>query len=1020
MNTREGLLRLSFLFALSASLVFAAHRASAQYFGQNKVVYRSFDFKIMKTDHFDIYFYSEEEPAVAVAARMAERWYARHAKMLGHELVGRQPLILYASSPQFGETNVISGQIGEGTGGVTEALRRRIILPFAGPLAETDHVIGHELVHAFQYSITGIKGGGGGFQNSPAEKLPLWFIEGMAEFLSLGPDDPNTAMWVRDATKSMKKLPTIRQLQSREYFPYRWGQALLAYIAGKWGDDKIGALLDSAGASGDIDAAIKQVLLINSDSLSKEWHAAMHEAYDPISKVTKSPGDYGRQIIGQKRGGGRMNVGPVLSPDGKNLIFYSERNLFAIDLFLADAETGKIKRNIVRTELDPHFSSLEFIYSAGAWDPGGKRIVFSAIVKDRPTLSILDMERDKVTEEINFKNLDEVFNPAWSPDGRYIVVSALARGVAGLFVYDLDTDSLRRLTDDAYADLQPAWSPDGKQIAFVTDRFSTGLPDLKMGRYQIALLDPISAKIDPVHIFGQGKVINPQWSPDGGSLYFLADHNGISNIYRHDLNDGRTYQVTDLYAGASGITDISPGISVAADRLVFSAYEDGKYDIYLVDSLSTKSVTQPAALEPGLAEDSVIVNPAMLPPIDRSGGELLGLLDDATFGLPSEQNFEIVHYHPKLSVDYVGQPYVAAGVDPLGVQLGGGIALFWSDMLGDYNLATAFQLQTDGGFTDGGALVGYQNNKHRWIWGGVVQQFPYTLVQYAAGYDSVGGAYIQQQYSFRQINREISGLASYPFDKVKRVEFSGGYRHASFEQKVRTQAFDPVTNALISDQTVTLPSLNAIDIGAFSGAFVYDNAIYGAMSPLMGQRSRLETEPIFGTISLYTLLADYRRYEMPFRPFTFAFRLLHYGRYGKDSEDNRLTPLFIGYQDLVRGYDAGSFNAADSIYDRLFGSSMAVANFEVRFPLFGALHLGGGYYGALPIETGVFYDAGVTWSKGQKPSFLKNGDRKPVRSYGALIRASILGYLVLEVDYVKPQDRHDRGAFWQFNISPGF
>ena len=45
--------------------------------------------------------------------------------------------------------------IGQGTGGFTEPIERRIVLPFAGPLAETDHVIGHELVHAFQFDITG-------------------------------------------------------------------------------------------------------------------------------------------------------------------------------------------------------------------------------------------------------------------------------------------------------------------------------------------------------------------------------------------------------------------------------------------------------------------------------------------------------------------------------------------------------------------------------------------------------------------------------------------------------------------------------------------------------------------------------------------------------------------------------------------------------------------------------------------------------------------------------------------------
>jgi hypothetical protein len=122
--------------------VFMSSPVSAQYFGQNKVQYQTFDFQVLRTEHFDIYFYPREQEGAQLAARLAERWYARLRQLLGHELRGRQPLILYASHVDFEQTNVIGGVLGEGTGGVTEALQRRIVLPLAGPLAETDHVIG--------------------------------------------------------------------------------------------------------------------------------------------------------------------------------------------------------------------------------------------------------------------------------------------------------------------------------------------------------------------------------------------------------------------------------------------------------------------------------------------------------------------------------------------------------------------------------------------------------------------------------------------------------------------------------------------------------------------------------------------------------------------------------------------------------------------------------------------------------------------------------------------------------------
>src|SRR5215470_4611608 len=93
--------------------VFAPGPAGAQYFGRNKVQYRTFDFKILRTEHFDLYYYEDEREAAVIAGRMAERWYARLSKVLHHQLSRRQPIILYAAHSHFEQTNVLEGDIGE-------------------------------------------------------------------------------------------------------------------------------------------------------------------------------------------------------------------------------------------------------------------------------------------------------------------------------------------------------------------------------------------------------------------------------------------------------------------------------------------------------------------------------------------------------------------------------------------------------------------------------------------------------------------------------------------------------------------------------------------------------------------------------------------------------------------------------------------------------------------------------------------------------------------------------------------
>ena len=83
------------------TLLATAGPAEAQYFGRNKVRYDHLDFRVLQTEHFDIYYYPEEEEATRHAARMAERWYTRFSQVLHHSFSRRHTLVLYASHPHF-------------------------------------------------------------------------------------------------------------------------------------------------------------------------------------------------------------------------------------------------------------------------------------------------------------------------------------------------------------------------------------------------------------------------------------------------------------------------------------------------------------------------------------------------------------------------------------------------------------------------------------------------------------------------------------------------------------------------------------------------------------------------------------------------------------------------------------------------------------------------------------------------------------------------------------------------------
>ncbi|HLQ58327.1 MAG TPA: BamA/TamA family outer membrane protein [Gemmatimonadales bacterium] len=1019
---------------LLGALSLLASTAQSQYFGRNAVQYQNFHFKILKTQHFDIYLYDNEAPAAAEAGRMAERWYTRISTVLRHQLSGRQPLILYADHPDFEQTNVLGEQPGEGTGGVTESLKRRIILPMGASLAETDHVIGHELTHAFQYDITGV---GRGNVATGLNRVPLWFIEGMAEYMSLGNVDPNTTMWMRDAVRR-GELPRFRDLENPRYFPYRWGQSFWSYLGGTYGDDIVGALLRSAGRSGNVQAALELMTHRPADSLVADWHRALTEAAQPVAIATgvTLPTDRAQRLQarlmpvtttgaralvspGKEQ---RVNIAPALSPDGSRMAYISDAGLFSFDVYLANAEDGHTIRKLVSSTRDPHLESLQFINSAGAWDADGSRFVFGGVVTGTPALRIVKGSNGDLVKEIKFPSLGEIFNPTWAPDGKRIAFSAQVGGLTDLFVYDLDNEKLERLTDDPYADLEPAWSPDGSLIAFVTDRFGTSLEQLSYGDYQLAVIDARpGGQIRQLPHLPKAKHINPQWSPDGRSLYFLGNPGGITNMFRLSLASGSITQVTNVFTSVSGITALSPALSVAqrAPRAVFTVYTGGGYAIQAIDDLH--------ALEGGPITP-LPKSAAALPPLDRAeiGASIATMITDPALGLPPEGaaalGSAIKPYHSTLSLDFIAQPSLAVAADRFGTYVGGGLTLYWSDMLGDHSLVT--MAQVNGRLADFAALAAYTNRKSRLNWAIGAQQIPYITGRFSFPTDRNGTEW-QILTRFKTTYREVNGIVAYPFNRSQRVELSAGVQNITFAEEIDSTGYNRFTQQVFNSRTKLPAPAPGLNLGVTSAALVHDNSYFGATSPILGSRWRLEVDPTFGSLKFVTALADYRRYVMPFRPFTLAGRIVHIGRYGKDGE--RLYPLFIGYPSLVRGYDIGSIAANECnsgstcpIFDQLLGSKILVANAELRFPPFGLLGAGGGYYGVLPVEAGIFYDAGVAWTSTEGAQLFGNGPRKIVRSAGVSFRLNLLGYAIGQMDVVHPFDRPQKNWLLRFSLTEGF
>jgi Tol biopolymer transport system component len=995
---------------------------NAQYFGRNKVLYQNFDFKVNQTPHFEIYTYLNNAEEKRWFAQMTEQWYLMHQTVLRDTFHERNPLIVYNHHADFQQTRAIEGQIDVGTGGVTEGLKNRVVLPFMASNAQTDHVLGHELVHAFQYHL--IKDS---FSLSALNNLPLWMVEGMAEYMSTGYIDPNTAMWLRSAVQA-NKLPTLKDLTNRPdlYFPYRWGQAFWAFVTAQYGDDMIRRLFLESARKG-YDAAIKQIFKIDEKEFSKQWQGAIRNAFAPYQKNTQATA-VGKSLI-NKENAGELNIVPSISPDGKYVAYWTEKNLFSLDLYVADAETGRSAERITRSAFNSHIDQYSSYESSVAWSPDSRRLAFVAFAKGRNRLVIATIN-GKIDEQIDIPGVQGFTNPAWSPDGNTIVVTGIVQGQSDLYAYNLNTRTVKQLTKDHYSDILPSFSPDGKWISFSTDRLSIGTRQLGHDFWHnIALLNVATGVVTNLDFFPGANNLNPVFGPNN-TIYFLSDRDGLRNLYSYDVNSKQLSQLTNLFTGISGITLYAPAISVSkTDQVVYSYYSNTDYIIFS----SPASGFTKTPVDAG----SVNMQAATLPPFTRQDGSLVqNNLENPPPLSVAQMTPKEVPYQPKFGLDYIGNTGVGIQTGGgFGTGLAGGVNGIFSDILGNNQLFGAISL--NGELVDIGGQFAYLNQKRRINWGASVSHIPYLSGAQYLFYDTLqnnAGDSVEVLNSsldlLRTFEDQISLFASYPFSTIRRIEAGASFARYYYRLDRYSDYYDPTGSFYLGSAKERQPTPGGFNFGNTYVALVGDNSFFGVASPLAGHRFRFEAGQYLGVVNLTNLTGDYRKY-FRFAPLTLATRNLFVGRYGRDAESGILPPLYIGYPFLVRGYDALEY--ADETgklpitINDLIGSKMYVGNVELRLPFTGPERLSTIKSKFLFTELNLFTDGGMAWGNrtaiqtiGKEQGFVERKS-KFILSTGMSLRVNLFGYLILEPYYAIPwQNGGLKNASFGLNFTPGW
>jgi Tol biopolymer transport system component len=565
------------LLALAAGLLALAPPAFAQggYFGQNKVRYRDYRWRSISSDHFEVYFYQGEDSLALRVLDLAEKASIKLSAAMGHQLIRRVPIILYASHGDFEQTNLTPEIIDPSTGGFTEALRNRVVLPFTGSYEDLRHVVVHELVHAYMFDMLY----GGAASSLIARQaffaVPLWFAEGLAEYLSLEME-PNAEMFLRDGVITGYLIP----LQyAGGYLVYKEGQSAIRYLVERFGEQRVRDILYKTRQMRSFDRGFERSVGMPVARFSEQWHGWLKKKYWPTVESKEHPDEFARRLTDHRTDRSVLNLAPAVSPDGDLIAFFSDRRQYT-DVYLMSALDGRVIRRIIRGQRTYQFENIPSFRSQLTWSGDGKRLALVAQSRGRDVLYVTEVKTGRIRHRLQF-DLEGISYPAWSPDGDTLVIVGLKDGRSDLYLVDLK-GRLTRLTDDTWDEKEPVWSPDGSQIAFTSDRMAPVVlrvePPHKQpfGSNSIHVMDVGSREVRLL-ANTSGDDHGPAWAPDGRRVAFISDRDGAPNVYLFEPRDSTFTQLTDVIGGVTSLS-----WSRRNDRLVFSAFNRGGWDVFAV------------------------------------------------------------------------------------------------------------------------------------------------------------------------------------------------------------------------------------------------------------------------------------------------------------------------------------------------------------------------------------------------------------------------------------------------------
>jgi len=825
-------------------LISSASAGAQYYFGQNKIQYSNFDWQVLTTNHFDIYYYPQEKDVAEAAARMAEDAYDILQVRFNFTIEKKIPFIVYSSPIFFEQTNIYPGLLPENVAGFTEFFKQRVVIPYNGSMADFAHVIHHEMVHVFTFQKIDYVSKVHGRRNMAMP--PLWFSEGLAEYWSSGWDN-EADMFMRDMTISGRIIPVDNlQAISGTFTMYKVGQSIMKYLGGAYGDDRITDMFDNWWKGQDFDSIVRITYGKKLSELGKEWEYSMKKEYYPYLQQQELPERKAERLTSDG-----INLKPAIflkdTRQGRQeyIAFKTYRMGYSILAEMPLSGDRAKYRSLIKGGRSERFESLHFNDTGMDSNLDGL-LAFVSKNQENDALYIYDTRRNEIVERIKDPTLAAIYSPSWSPEGKRLVFEGVDKsGKSDIYLYHFNTKRLKRLTNDHYADRTPSFSNTEDFIAFSSDRIDGGLD----GYRNIFMLNLATAEIKQLTAGNQIDE-SPIWTASGDRILFASDRSGSMNIYAMDGATNGHRKISQLTNFITGAFD--PVLAERDSMLIFTAFQDMSYHIYKM----------PLPLEPLTVHlDTVKTDP-------RAG------FADAWKAprINGESSQASVKYRPRFSFD-IAQSAVA--YDAVAGSMGG-LQFALTDILGNhqyyfllYNTAGTRQdfLKS---FNFGAT---YFNRMRRLNYGLGIFHF----------YDE----YSDDYYGYvEERNFGAVALGSYPISKYRRFE------SALYLRRLEKNTY--LTNSPKSTNATWLLS------------YIKDTSIWEPTGPIDGTRLNITVSQAVDIVKIkhfnsgYNL--DFRKYFRIGRASALATRLMYFHSRGEDPQR-----YYLGGSWSLRGYPRRNF-----------------------------------------------------------------------------------------------------------------